>query len=98
MYHASRRHCDAQRQLGRRAFVEKAPVTRNTQAEIFRAAKRTTGNLVFLKKKCKSGLVTSKFRTKFFNMTKTKKALDEVIELDELNEINELNELFLQSL
>ena len=31
-------------------------------------------------------------------MTKTKKALDEVIELDELNEINELNELFLQSL
>ncbi len=31
-----------------RAFVEKAPVTRNTQAEIFRAAKRTTGNLVCL--------------------------------------------------
>ena len=31
-------------------------------------------------------------------MTKTKKALDEVIELDELNEVNELNELFLQSL
>ena len=43
IHRASRSQRDAQRQRGRRAFVDKAPVTRN---RIFGAAKRTTGNLV----------------------------------------------------
>jgi len=40
-------------------------------------------------KKCVSSVSVGLF-SKVTGMTKTKKALDEVIELDELNELNEL--------